>query len=496
MQRTIGKPAFAIAMWSTLALQLRQHITAPSTPPVGCRTGLWGLNMDLIKLVNRSRFVLPMAFAAAVAMLVISEGGYFRSARALHDLTKIGEARSDILRLQQNVLAAEAGQRGYLLTDRREYLAPYDEALKEINASFNRLDRYYATNPASIDKLGNLHDLTDTKLSELAVAIRLYDEGKGAASTDIVLSALNKKQMDAIRAVGTELLDAQTLRANASRETLDTTLQGRRIGMALLIAISLLALSLFLRRTDELRRQEQRLKVVVQAERDRLEVEVAQRTAQLTELTRYLQTAREDERSRLARNLHDELGSLLTSAKLDAARIKSRLAGTAPEAVERLAHLVQTLNQSIALGRSIIEDLRPSTLGNLGLVATLEILAREFSEQSGIAVECSLSPVRLDANAELMVYRLVQETVTNISKYAQARHVWVTLAKREHGVTVSVRDDGVGFDTSAPAKSAFGLLGMRFRVEAEGGKLSLVSSPGQGTRVLVTLPESGSNFPA
>ena len=354
-------------------------------------------------------------------MLVISEGAHWQSVSALNELIAIDEARGDIVRLQQSILAAEAGQRGYLLTDRKEYLAPYDEALKEIDESFKRLDQYFAASPIADDVLGGLRALTEAKLSELAVAIRLYDEGKSAASTDIVLSALNKKQMEAIRALGTELLSDPGAGDRCPPRTLFITMQGRRIGMALLTAVSLLALYLFLRRSHELKQQEQRLKDIVQAERDRLEIEVAQRTAQLTELARYLQTAREDERNRLARNLHDELGSLLTSAKLDAARIKSRLAGTAPEALERLAHLVQTLNQSIALGRSIIEDLRPSTLGNLGLVATLEILAREFAEQSNIAVECSLSPVKLDANAELMVYRLVQEAITNISKYAGAQ---------------------------------------------------------------------------
>ncbi|WP_372658202.1 CHASE3 domain-containing protein [Hydrogenophaga sp.] len=451
--------------------------------------------MDLVSIVRRSLFVFPLAVAAAIAMVVINEGAYWRSAQALNDLVAIGEARGDILRLQQGVLAAEAGQRGYLLTDRREYLAPYDEALQEIEESFERLNRYYAANAEANEVLGRMHRLTDAKLLELAVAIRLYDEGKSAASTDIVLSALNKKQMEVIRGLGNELLDAQALQADGGRDTLHSTLQGRRIGMALLTAISLLALFLYLRRTDELKLQEQHLKNTVQAERDRLEIEVTQRTAQLTELTRHLQTAREDERNRLARNLHDELGALLTSAKLDAARIKSRLAGTAPEAQERLAHLVQTLNQSIALGRSIIEDLRPSTLGNLGLVATLEILTREFAEQSNTPVECTLSPVVLDANAELMVYRLVQEAITNISKYARARHVWVDLAAHDGQVSVSVRDDGVGFNTATPARSAFGLLGMRFRVEAEGGKLLVLSTPGQGTQVLASLPESGPNPP-
>ena len=447
--------------------------------------------MDLVTVVKRSRIVFPLAVAAAAAMLVISEGAHWQSSQALNDLTEIDEARGDILRLQQGVLAAEAGQRGYLLTNRREYLAPYDEALKEVEGSVERLNKYYATNAIDDKLFGRMRALTEAKLSELAVAIRLYDEGKGAASTDIVLSELNKRQMEAIRALGTEQLMVLAQEGNVRREALNVTLLGRRIAMALLTAISLLALYLFLRRSHELKQQEHQLKDIVQAERDRLEIEVAHRTAQLTDLTRHLQTAREDERNRLARNLHDELGSLLTSAKLDAARIKSRLAGTAPEAQERLTHLVQTLNQSIALGRSIIEDLRPSTLGNLGLLATLEILAREFTEQSGIAVDCSLSPVKLDADAELMVYRLVQEAITNLSKYARASHVWLSLGARDGQVEVSVRDNGVGFDAAAPAKSAFGLLGMRFRVEAEGGKLTLSSTPGQGTRVSVMLPESG-----
>jgi len=211
------------------------------------------------------------------------------------------------------------------------------------------------------------------------------------------------------------------------------------------------------------------------------------RTVQLTELTHHLQTAREDERHRLARNLHDDLGALLTSAKLDAARIKSRLADRAPEALELLAHLVSTLNSGIALGRSIIEDLRPSALSNLGLVATLEILTREFAENSGVEVHCALDPVELEVSAELMVYRLVQEAITNITKYARAQHVWVRLATDNGLVEVSVRDDGVGFDTSVQPRSAYGLVGMRFRVEAAGGTLALVSAPGQGTLIQVKL---------
>jgi signal transduction histidine kinase len=274
----------------------------------------------------------------------------------------------------------------------------------------------------------------------------------------------------------------------AGRNDIYQTLRLSRLGVALLSAFSLLALVMYLRQSSALDRHRQEQQHLVQAERDRLEVEVAQRTAELTELTHHLQTAREDERSRLARDLHDELGALLTSAKLDAARIKSRLAGTAPEALERLSHLVETLNSGIAMKRRIIEDLRPSALSNLGLVAALEILTREFAEQSGIKVHHALEPVPLEADAELVVYRLVQEAITNITKYAKAKQVWVGLATQAGQVQVSVRDDGVGFDTSAQPGSAHGLMGMRFRVEAEGGTLALQSAPGEGTLIRVSLP--------
>ena len=166
--------------------------------------------------------------------------------------------------------------------------------------------------------------------------------------------------MESIRALSAELLAKETARVAAGRDDIYGTLLLSRIGIAALSAIGLLALFMYLRqRPGTQAAAAASSSACVQAERDRLEIEVRQRTAQLTELTHHLQTAREDERNRLARNLHDELGALLTSAKLDAARIRSRLAGSAPEALERLAHLVGTLNSSIALGRRIIEDLRP-----------------------------------------------------------------------------------------------------------------------------------------
>jgi len=454
--------------------------------------------------LRRNPIVFPLALIAAVGMVFISEGAYWRSVRSLDALGGVTSARWNIQGLERGLVDAQSAQRGYLLTGHGAYLETYARALLRIDESLRALDRYYAPGgeserdalSASGDDAGHrrdlaaVHALAETQLTELALTIRLMQQGQRQASMAIVESDIGRQKMVAIRALTARLLEQESLNVAEGRRNVYSNLMLSRVGIAALSAVSLLSLAFYLRQASALRAQQLEIKRRVQAERDRLEIEVRQRTAELTELTQHLQTAREDERNRLARNLHDELGALLTSAKLDAARIRSRLAGTAPEALERLAHLVDTLNSSIALGRRIIEDLRPSTLANLGLVATLEILAREFAATTGLELHCALSAVRLDASAELVVYRLVQEAITNIGKYAQASQVWLTLAAQDGRVRVSVRDDGIGFDTHAKPNSAYGLLGMRFRVEAAGGALSLASEPGQGTLIQVTLPES------
>jgi signal transduction histidine kinase len=444
--------------------------------------------MKKITALQRHPLVIACALAAAGAVLFVSEASYWRSTTTLQELAEMGMARTQIQTLERSMLDAETGQRGYLLTQRKEYLEPYATALLRIEDAYKVLDAYYGSDPESQALLQRLHTLTETKLSELALTLQLFDEGRGKAGREILMTDIGREKMDAIRATSAELLAYQTRAVSESRSALISTLVLDRLGVAVLSLVSLLALFLYLRQSQALKLQQMELQRVVQLERDRLEVEVANRTAELIELAQHLQTAREDERQRLARNLHDDLGSLLTSAKLDAARIKSRITVAAPEALDLLAHLVGTLNTGIALGRRIIEDLRPSSLSNLGLVAALEILAREYAAQSGVAVHCQLESVALRPSAELVVYRLVQEAITNIAKYAQARNIWIELCTRAGQVEVSVRDDGVGFDTSTKPTSAYGLVGMRFRVGAEGGSLQLQSRPGQGTKILAKFP--------
>jgi signal transduction histidine kinase len=437
---------------------------------------------------RRSPVVFGLATLAAIALVFISEGTYSKAVASLQRQAASQDVTFSLRELQSGLLDAESAQRGYLLTGRKEYLQPYAGGIALAGASLDALDQRYAATPEVAPTLEPLRTAAQSKLTELAQTIALYEAGQLNTATALIGTNVGLQQMDIIRSRASALIDIQTKIRAEGRAELMTTLALSRIGMATLSAVGLLALFLYLRQNAVVETYRLEIKRVAQGVSDSLEDEVRQRTAQLTRLTQHLQTAREDERNRLARNLHDELGALLTSAKLDAARIKSRLGGAAPEALERLAHLVETLNASIALGRSIIEDLRPSTLANLGLVAALEILARDFAEHSRVQVHHDLAPVKLTASAELTVYRLVQEAITNVSKYAKAEQVWIELASHGSEVAISVRDDGVGFDADAQAGSAYGLVGMRFRVEAERGVLTVVSAPGQGTRVQARLP--------
>jgi signal transduction histidine kinase len=264
-----------------------------------------------------------------------------------------------------------------------------------------------------------------------------------------------------------------------------------RIGIAAVTLAGLLAFYLYLRQTTALKLAGEQQQFVLQQERDLLERQVRERTASLAELATHLQNVREEERGHLARELHDELGALLTAAKLDVARLKSRL-GTqaAPEIAQRLQHLTESLNSGIALKRRIIEDLRPSSLSNLGLTASLEILAREFSERSGVEITTSLEQAELDESRQLTIYRLVQESLTNVGKYAEAKQVEVSVRNYGNHVEVDIKDDGKGFNVSDIRASTHGLAGMRHRVEAAGGRLTVVSAPGKGSRISAVLPKA------
>jgi signal transduction histidine kinase len=430
-----------------------------------------------------------LALALAVLLIVTNEAGY----RVSEDLTARREALVDarlaVARIRRVVLLMESAQRGFMLTARVEDREPYDRLRQDITSMAEQLRQQSDSLGIQPELVRQLADVVDRKVSELQEVLRLFDKGDREAALNLMLTGIGRDQMDQIN----QLVDS------AIRETEQAYARGgdlrdqvrfwTRAAIVLMVLLCLGAVHATLTQHRERERDRSQFLRDLEAERDKLEAEVQRRTQELTDLARHLQTVREDERSRLARELHDELGGLLTAAKLDVARVRKRLAASGPEAGERIDHLSQMLDAGIALKRRIIEDLRPSSLDNLGLPRTLEILCSDFARTADVALSTEIDELPLRGERALAIYRLVQEALTNVAKYARARHVQVSLHEVEGHACVQVRDDGLGFDPStALQQGGHGLNGMRFRMQSCGGDWLLDSAPGRGTLVQASVP--------
>jgi signal transduction histidine kinase len=198
--------------------------------------------------------------------------------------------------------------------------------------------------------------------------------------------------------------------------------------------------------------------------------------------------AQELERTRLARELHDETGQSLTSVLLGLRGVEE--ARNAEETREAAAAVRELVVQTLQGVRRLAVELRPSALDDFGLLPALERLTDTFSAQTGVAVELesTLTKVRLPAEVETVVYRIVQEALTNVTKHARASRVSVFLARKEGAVAAVIEDDGVGFDSTRAEDGGLGLLGMRERIGLMGGRFTVESRTGAGTTIAVEVP--------
>ncbi len=225
--------------------------------------------------------------------------------------------------------------------------------------------------------------------------------------------------------------------------------------------------------------------------RDSLVATVAERTKDLRALALHLDNAQEAERRRIARELHDHLGQELTAMRYTVARLEDRIARRPQEAGELVQDLSALVSGATQTVRGFISTLRPRILDDLGLQAAAEWLCEQTQRASGLPTQLEVEGgeelFRLDAESRLVVFRVLQEGVTNALKHASPHHLRLSLRAGADEVYGEVADDGLGFDPTLP-RSGFGLFGLEERVRAGGGRLEIQAAPGQGTRLKVWLP--------
>ena len=447
------------------------------------------LSPAILKLFSRS-YLLPLAMGVFAALLVFNELGFRHSTAAAMEITEAQEKRATINVLLQQMLDAETGQRGYLLTGQKKYLRPYNEAIAAVAQTLDKLRTLYVDEPNALATFARLSRAISRKMGEMDVTVKLRDVSSDADRWLAVLeTGVGTEQMDTVRTLAGTLGTGASSEMTENLAKIHRSLELSRIGITLAALLGVGAFFRYLQQARELQRLALREKTALAVEAKRLEQLVAERTNALADLATYLQDVQEKERERLARELHDELGALLTSAKLDVARTKATLPPDNEKSLARLAHLNETINEVVKLKRRIIEDLRPSSLANLGLQAALEVLARDYRERSGLTVTLDVEDVKLSDESELTIFRLIQESLTNVTKYAHAKEVAICLHEYPGHVEVSVTDDGVGFNVHALSLGTHGLSGMRHRIRALEGQFSVNSSPQGGTRIEAVIPK-------
>jgi len=229
---------------------------------------------------------------------------------------------------------------------------------------------------------------------------------------------------------------------------------------------------------------------------DRLNYEDALKESSeiLRELNRHIEDARENERTRIALNLHDDLGQKLTAIKMDISWLKSRIGVQSPLVEKKLDGMKRLLDSTVETVQKISSDLRPGILYDLGLKPAIEWQLGEFKRNTGIRSVLKISPSEfiIDDKLSIIIYRIIQESLTNIARHSEADNVTISLRADNEVIKLIIADNGIGIDEEKiNSPKSFGLIGIKERAGAYGGEVRITGSKGKGTEVKVIIPAGG-----
>jgi len=442
------------------------------------------------------------------AILVIVGFAGYQSIREFDETVDWVAHSQEVLRRLQVVLSdmqdIEIGLRGYVMTGKERFLDPYKNGLILLRGDTEALSNAILANPQDLpEQSSNLEKLTaliDKKMGLLKIMLALRKDAPYQSAQMESHMAESKELMDSIRVL---LDDMQTVerdrliaRDRHADETGEKAIHYFVIGVMIEIMI-LIWIAWQIRREIAQRQQAQDALSRTQGE---LELRIRERTKalvgsneRLRELSHRLMNVQETERRQIAHDLHDEIGQSLTAMKLGL-REANRALESGPTGAP-LKESLTILDQVIRQVRNLALDLRPSLLDELGLVPALKWYIKRQGERAGWETE--YSPVIMDnhipAEVKITCFRIVQEALTNVARYAEATHVQVSLKRQNDHLVLIIEDNGKGFNveqakTRARSGFSIGLLGMEERARLVGGELSITSSPKSGTRLTASLP--------
>lgn len=443
---------------------------------------------------GRQILSVGILLAALIGLFIAAETGQQRLADASRRV-EIAALRHRVLsEILQRLTQAESSQRGYILLGEPKYLAPYNEALPKLAQAQHRLDEVsVGASAEDLADITRIHELTDAKLAEMDETLALYRLHGRAAALDLIRTDLGRQTMSSVTAL------IQHTQASESNEIVEASRSWRDdlwltrwvLGGALVLNV-FLVLVVRRRVARDMRNQQHEAEEL--AERGaQLERAVEERTTELTELSTHLQSLAEDEKSALSRELHDELGGLLVAARMDVSWLEEKLASADPDVRAHFKRLHEALQSGVDVKRRVVENLRPTLLDNLGLFAALRWQVSDVCERAGLRYteHYPSTDLALNPPASIAIFRIVQESLTNVVKHARAQAIEVSIAERGDRLVVCIRDDGIGVPPERlDAIGSHGLASMRHRAASLGGRWWIVRLSPHGTSIEVSFPLS------
>lgn len=405
------------------------------------------------------------------------------------------ESRSvivEVIGIKSVLFEAESAQRGYLYTDGVEYLAPLSDAADEVSARIEKLRVVIGDDHGAKQLLEKLQATATERIAELNRTVAVQQMGRRDAARAIVMTNQGKQLMAEFETDVSRLLNTQQQRWDGllvKAEDIQLAIRWGFAAILLINALLLLAGAMTIMR--DISRKRAQL-VLLDQHAAVLATEVETRAEELRALSAYLLRVQEEERLHIARELHDELGGTLSAIKMDIVMGRDAAAKRSDEkSVARFQRALTAVDGAVQFVRRLIEDLRPTLLDNIGLEAALRSMIEQFCERCSIRCEISLPEGELDLTSaqSTALYRICQEALTNIMKYAKARTVHLTLTSDGSYWTLVLADDGVGLEATKPNRAtSHGLLGMRERIVALGGTFDIRGPAGRGTTLTATFP--------
>ena len=454
--------------------------------------------LDKLFNVFGGRNIALLALTIVITMgLMIFNDSWIMSTRSVGDDYANGQnALTNLKKYQANIYLSESAQRGYLLTKANSYIEPYESAsklardsLREITANLEPLSAKYHLQK-ELYLVDKLTADTEAKFTEIEITLSFAKKGDFNQAEKLVklnsglvhMLEINNDIVSLESSIQSKLLEIKSSRDHYRMVIRASVI----IGPLLLIFLVVLVIKALL---DEISKKAE-FQQVLSHENDKHVEKAVQQSNLLKSLALDCQSDVERERQKLARELHDELGSLLTAIKMDVSWVIKTLSASRPEITEKLKKTIGYLNQSISFKRQIVQDLHPSMISSFGFWPALNTLITEAAERGNLTLKLSLSDenIRINETISLVAYRVIQETLNNCNKYAKATEISLHIVCDDSNLKIEIQDNGVGIDLNALNNETHGLKGMRHRVLAIGGHFDVISEPSKGVLTLVILP--------